>query len=66
MVRKICKLAGKDKALPMNTGAEAVETALKAHVVGPMTLKVLNQIKLRLLHLMGTSMVVQWPCIFII
>ena len=27
---KICKLAGKDKALPMNTGAEAVETALKA------------------------------------
>ena len=30
MVRKICKLAGKDKALPMNTGAEAVETALKA------------------------------------
>lgn len=28
--KKICKLAGKDKALPMNTGAEAVETALKA------------------------------------
>lgn len=27
---KNCKLAGKDKALPMNTGAEAVETALKA------------------------------------
>ncbi|MGW9856863.1 ornithine--oxo-acid transaminase [Staphylococcus hominis] len=27
---KICKLSGKDKALPMNTGAEAVETALKA------------------------------------
>ena len=27
---KICKLAGKDKALLMNTGAEAVETALKA------------------------------------
>src|SRR5699024_9130058 len=26
---KICKLAGKEKALPMNTGAEAVETALK-------------------------------------
>ena len=48
----------------MNTGAEAVETALKA-VVGPMMLKVLNQIKLRLLHLMGTSMVVQWPlCLY--
>ena len=30
MVRKICKLSGKEKALPMNTGAEAVETALKA------------------------------------
>ena len=27
---KVCKLSGKDKALPMNTGAEAVETALKA------------------------------------
>ena len=27
---KICKLTKKDKALPMNTGAEAVETAFKA------------------------------------
>lgn len=27
---KICKISGKNKALPMNTGAEAVETALKA------------------------------------
>lgn len=27
---KICELAGKDMALPMNTGAEAVETAFKA------------------------------------
>jgi ornithine--oxo-acid transaminase len=27
--KKICELSGKDKALPMNTGAEAVETALK-------------------------------------
>lgn len=27
---KMCKLVGKDKMLPMNTGAEAVETALKA------------------------------------
>lgn len=26
----VCKLTGYDKALPMNTGAEAVETALKA------------------------------------
>lgn len=26
---KICKLAGKDRVLPMNTGAEAVETAIK-------------------------------------
>jgi ornithine--oxo-acid transaminase len=26
---KICKLAGKEMALPMNTGAEAVETAVK-------------------------------------
>ena len=28
-MKKVCKLSGKDKALPMNTGAEAVETALK-------------------------------------
>lgn len=27
---KICRLAGKEMALPMNTGAEAVETAIKA------------------------------------
>lgn len=27
---KICKLTNKDMALPMNTGAEAVETAVKA------------------------------------
>ena len=27
---KICKLAGKEMVLPMNTGAEAVETAIKA------------------------------------
>jgi len=27
---KVCQLAGKDMALPMNTGAEAVETAIKA------------------------------------
>ena len=29
-LEKICQLTGQDKALPMNTGAEAVETALKA------------------------------------
>lgn len=29
-LEKLCKLAGKDKALPMNTGSEAVETAIKA------------------------------------
>jgi ornithine--oxo-acid transaminase len=29
-LEKICNLAGYNKALPMNTGAEAVETALKA------------------------------------
>src|SRR5262245_22277752 len=29
-LERICKLTGFDKALPMNTGAEAVETALKA------------------------------------
>ncbi len=27
---KICQITGKEKALPMNTGAEAVETAIKA------------------------------------
>lgn len=29
-LRELCELAGYDKALPMNTGAEAVETAIKA------------------------------------
>lgn len=29
-LKKVCEAAGQDKALPMNTGAEAVETALKA------------------------------------
>ena len=28
-LEKICKIAGMEKALPMNTGAEAVETAIK-------------------------------------
>jgi len=30
LLEKACTLTGQDKALPMNTGAEAVETALKA------------------------------------
>jgi ornithine--oxo-acid transaminase len=29
-LRDLCELAGKDRALPMNTGAEAVETAIKS------------------------------------
>ncbi len=29
-LRRVCELTGQDRALPMNTGAEAVETALKA------------------------------------
>jgi ornithine--oxo-acid transaminase len=29
-LRQLCKLSGYEKALPMNTGAEAVETAIKA------------------------------------
>jgi ornithine--oxo-acid transaminase len=29
-LRDLCEMAGKDKALPMNTGVEAVETAIKA------------------------------------
>ncbi|HEU4652994.1 MAG TPA: aminotransferase class III-fold pyridoxal phosphate-dependent enzyme, partial [Steroidobacteraceae bacterium] len=29
-LRRACELTGMDQALPMNTGAEAVETALKA------------------------------------
>ncbi|MGB4730588.1 MAG: aminotransferase class III-fold pyridoxal phosphate-dependent enzyme, partial [Candidatus Hydrothermia bacterium] len=28
-LKKLCEIAGFDKALPMNTGAEAVETAIK-------------------------------------
>ncbi|MDQ9169258.1 ornithine--oxo-acid transaminase [Oxalobacteraceae bacterium R-40] len=29
-LQRLCEMTGQDKALPMNTGAEAVETALKA------------------------------------
>ena len=29
-LKRLCELSGKEKALPMNTGAEAVETAIKA------------------------------------
>jgi ornithine--oxo-acid transaminase len=29
-LRELCELAGYEKALPMNSGAEAVETAIKA------------------------------------
>jgi ornithine--oxo-acid transaminase len=29
-LEKLCKVTGKDRALPMNSGAEAVETAIKA------------------------------------
>ncbi|MBN2378743.1 ornithine--oxo-acid transaminase [candidate division WOR-3 bacterium] len=29
-LKKLCEITGKEKALPMNTGAEAVETAIKA------------------------------------
>lgn len=30
LLARLCELSGQDRALPMNTGAEAVETALKA------------------------------------
>jgi ornithine--oxo-acid transaminase len=30
LLKRVCELTGQDRALPMNTGAEAVETALKA------------------------------------
>ncbi|VAW86292.1 Ornithine aminotransferase, partial [hydrothermal vent metagenome] len=30
LLHKLCTMTGQDKALPMNTGAEAVETAIKA------------------------------------
>ena len=44
----------------MNTGAEAVETALKAARRWAYDVKALNQIKLKLSHLMVISMVVLW------
>ena len=30
LLKRLCQLTGQDRALPMNTGAEAVETAIKA------------------------------------
>ena len=57
---KVCKLSGKDKALPMNTGAEAVETALKVARRWAYDVKGLEPDKVKLSHLMVTSMVVLW------
>jgi ornithine--oxo-acid transaminase len=34
-LEELCRVSGFDAALPMNTGAEAVETAIKARAAGP-------------------------------
>ena len=52
---------GFDKLLPMNTGAEAVETALKLVENGLMKLKELMKIKLKLLFVKTISMEEQLP-----
>ena len=57
---KICKLSGKEMALPMNTGAEAVETAIKAARRWAYDVKGVQKTKQKLLRVTATSMVVQW------
>ena len=57
---KICKLAGKDKALPMNTGAEAVETALKAARRWAYDVKGIEPNKAEIIAFNGNFMDVQW------
>ena len=42
-------MTGMDRCLPMNTGAEAVETALKAVAAGDILSKALRLIRLKLL-----------------
>ena len=55
----ICGLAGKDMALPMNTGAEAVETAIKTARRWAYDVKAWQQTKQKSLH-EGNFHDVQW------
>ena len=53
---KICQLTNKEMALPMNTGAEAVETAVKQQDAGAMTSRESKTIAQKLLRALETSM----------
>jgi len=52
-LEKICEMTGLEKALPMNTGAEAVETALKAARKWAYTVKGVSQDKAEIIACEG-------------
>lgn len=52
-LKRVCELTGFDKALPMNTGAEAVETALKAARKWAYTVKKVPQEKAEIIACAG-------------
>lgn len=56
---RLAKLTNKDKVLPMNTGAEAVETAIKAARRWAYEKRMLTRIKRRLLQQKEISMAEQ-------
>lgn len=58
---KICKLTNKNMALPMNTGAEAVETAVKAARRWAYEIKGVEKTRQKSSHVKVTSMDV--PCL---
>src|SRR5699024_9143485 len=57
---KICKLTNKDMALPMNTGAEAVETAIKAARRWAYDVKGIEDNKAEIIACEGIFTGVQW------
>lgn len=52
-LQRVCELTGQDKALPMNTGAEAIETALKAARKWAYTVKGVQQDKAEIIVCKG-------------
>ena len=53
LARRLCELTGFDRMLPMNTGAEAVETALKAARKWAYTVKGVAEDRAQIIHCAG-------------
>lgn len=52
-LKKACEITGQDKALPMNTGAEAIETAIKASRKWAYTIKKVPQDQAEIISCQG-------------